>query len=78
MRGSDLKMSNIGPWEPHEKYAGTEVRKNLETGEVVATLFPEGREGSQCWVWKIGKRYGDNKDREKARAEADKELGNGN
>jgi len=70
-----VKAMSIGLWEPHEKYANTEVRKNLETGEVVADLFPEGRDGSKCWVWRIGELHGNNKDREIARAEVDKELG---
>jgi hypothetical protein len=67
-------LLKIGPWEPHEKFAGTEVRKNLETGEVVADLFPEGRGESQCWVWRIDNRNGSKKDREAARSEVDKEL----
>lgn len=68
--------STIGPWIPHPEYggAGTEVRKNIKTGEIIVTLFPEGLEESQCWVWEIGNMHGHKDDREDARRQADEIL----
>jgi hypothetical protein len=66
---------NIGPWEPHPLYPRTEIRKDTETGEILVTLFPEGREGSTCWVWTFkDHEYGSKIDPKQARMAADVRL----
>jgi hypothetical protein len=73
-RGLVRMVTKFGPWEPHENFETSEVRKSLKTGEVVAQVFPESVEHLDPWVWKVGGKYGWVKLKDSAKIAADKEL----